>query len=173
MNTNIRFVNYECGKGTKSYIESRIEKFEKFFLEDTNVSVNVSGTRDFITIEITVSLKNNFLRVEVVDKDINAAIDMAIDKLDLRLKKYKDRIKESLNDSIRHEMIEEDKALEENLKIVKSKKFAIKPMLEEEASLQMDLLGHMFYVFLNAKTEEVNVIYKRKDGNYGLIEPEF
>ena len=92
--------------------------------------------------------------------------------MEAQIKKNKEKLKRKLTDSIRYDESEED-VEQEDLKIVKSKKFAIKPMSAEEAALQMELLGHMFFVFLNADDEAVNVIYKRKDGQYGLIEPEF
>jgi putative sigma-54 modulation protein len=107
-----------------------------------------------------------------------ASIDMVIDVLEEQVRRYKTRLKKRLYDgAIKTEYFEkinkQDVEEEGEFKVVRSKKFAIKPMVVEEAILQMNLLGHQFFVFTNAENEETNVVYKRKDGNYGLIEPEY
>lgn len=172
MKCDIYFKNYAKDEKVKDYIEKRVQKLEKYFPRDYQANIVISELRGLTTTEITLHVASTYLRVETTDKDVRTAFDKAIDKMEIQLKKFKNKLQSRLNDSIRYEMEEEIVEEEEN-KIVRSKKFGVKPMSPEEASLQMELLGHMFFVFLNADTEVINVIYKRKDGQYGLIEPEF
>lgn len=173
MRTDIKFKNYNGDYPLlEREIEKKLEKLGKYFPNDPIANIIISELRGLVTTEITVSVEGMFIRVEVADREVRNSIDKAIEKLEAQIKKNKEKLKNKLTDSIRYD---EDDDLEEKeeLKIVKSKRFAIKPMSAEEAALQMELLGHMFFVYLDATTENVNVIYKRKDGNYGLIEPEF
>ena len=173
MRTDIKFKNYNVEYALlEKELEKKLSKLDKYFPKDPKANIMISEIRGLVTTEITVTVDSTFLRVEVSDRDVRNAADKAIEKLEAQIKKNKEKLKRKLTDSIRYDESEED-VEQEDLKIVKSKKFAIKPMSAEEASLQMELLGHMFFVFLNADDEAVNVIYKRKDGQYGLIEPEF
>ena len=173
MKTDIKFKNYN---GDYSFlteeIEKKLTKLDKYFPGNPESNAIIREVRGVVSVEITVSVDGTFIRVEVEDKDVRNAIDKACNKLEIQIKKHKDKLKRKLTDSIRYEEEEEYEDSPE-IKIVKSKKFAIKPMSAEEAGLQMDLLGHQFFVFLNADTDDVNVVYKRKDGQFGLIEPEF
>ncbi|EDS73352.1 HPF/RaiA family ribosome-associated protein [Anaerofustis stercorihominis] len=173
MRTDIKFKNYNGDYALlEKELEKKLSKLDKYFPKDPKANIMISEIRGLVTTEITVTVDSTFLRVEVSDRDVRNAADKAIEKLEAQIKKNKEKLKRKLTDSIRYDESEED-VEQEDLKIVKSKKFAIKPMSAEEAALQMELLGHMFFVFLNADDEAVNVIYKRKDGQYGLIEPEF
>ena len=173
MRTDIKFKNYNGDYALlEKELEKKLSKLDKYFPKDPKANIMISEIRGLVTTEITVTVDSTFLRVEVSDRDVRNAADKAIEKLEAQIKKNKEKLKRKLTDSIRYDESEEDLE-QEDLKIVKSKKFAIKPMSAEEAALQMELLGHMFFVFLNADDEAVNVIYKRKDGQYGLIEPEF
>jgi len=173
MRTDIKFKNYNGDYALlEKEIEKKLSRLDKYFPKDPKANIMISEVRGLVTSEITVSVDGTFLRVEVSDRDVRNGADKAIEKLEVQIKKNKEKLKKKLTDSIRYDEDEEDLE-QEDLKIVKSKKFAIKPMSVEEAALQMELLGHMFFVFLNAQTEAVNVIYKRKDGQHGLIEPEF
>ncbi len=173
MRTDIKFKNYN---GDYALIEKeaqkKLDRLSKYFPTDPKASIMISEIRGLVTTEITLTVDSTFLRVEISDRDVRNSIDKAIEKLEAQIKKNKDKLKKKLTDSIRYEE-EEEEIEQDDSKIVRSKKFAIKPMLPEEAALQMDLLDHVFFVFLNATTDSVNVIYKRKDGQYGLIEPEF
>lgn len=173
MRTDIKFKNYNGDYALiEKEAEKKLDRLSKYFPKDPKASIMISEVRGLVTTEITLTVDSTFLRVEVSDRDVRNGIDKAIEKLEAQIKKNKDKLKKKLTDSIRYE--EEDEEIEQdNSKIVRSKKFAIKPMLPEEAALQMELLDHVFFVFLNATTDSVNVIYKRKDGQYGLIEPEF
>ena len=173
MRTDIKFKNYNGDYALiEKEAEKKLDRLSKYFPKDPKASIMISEVRGLVTTEITLTFDSTFLRVEVSDRDVRNGIDKAIEKLEAQIKKNKDKLKKKLTDSIRYEE-EEDEIEQDNSKIVRSKKFAIKPMLPEEAALQMELLDHVFFVFLNATTDSVNVIYKRKDGQYGLIEPEF
>ncbi len=173
MRTDIKFKNYNGDYALiEEEAEKKLDRLSKYFPKDPKASIMISEVRGLVTTEITLTVDSTFLRVEVSDRDVRNGIDKAIEKLEAQIKKNKDKLKKKLTDSIRYEE-EEDEIEQDNSKIVRSKKFAIKPMLPEEAALQMELLDHVFFVFLNATTDSVNVIYKRKDGQYGLIEPEF
>lgn len=160
----------------KEYVEKRIGKFEKYFqggLREAIVTLVVE--RELHRVEVTIPLNGYILRGEEETTDMYTSIDNVVEKLESQVRKYKTRInKQVKNLSVLDLVPNNTTAKEEQAepKIVRTKRFAVKPMAEEEAILQMELLGHSFFVFLNAETEEVNVIYKRKDGNYGLIEPE-
>lgn len=173
MRTDIKFKNYNGDYALiEKEAEKKLDRLSKYFPKDPEASIMISEVRGLVTTEITLTVDSTFLRVEVSDRDVRNGIDKAIEKLEAQIKKNKDKLKKKLTDSIRYEE-EEEEIEQDNSKIVRSKKFAIKPMLPEEAALQMELLDHVFFVFLNATTDSVNVIYKRKDGQYGLIESEF
>ena len=143
--------NLEVTEGLKQAVHDKFSKLEKFFTPETEVQVTLSVQKDNQIVEATIPMKGTILRVEPNSTDMYVSIDMAVDLLERMIRKYKTKIS----------------------KYGKSKKFAIKPMDVEEACVQMELLGHNFFVFRNAETFEVNVVYKRKDKTYGLIEPEF
>ena len=150
----------------------RLDKFFFFFLE---AKVVLGVEKKIHKVEVTIPFNGRIVRVEEFSDDMYNALDEAVESLEQQIRKYKSKLqnKRQSNDSIKFENIEPlDDEDEEEFKVVKTKRFAIKPMNIEEAILQMDLLKHNFFVFLNADTEEVNVVYKRKDENYGLIEPE-
>ena len=157
------------------YIEEKLKKLEKYLKNSENVRANVivKVKNHNQTIEITIPLKSFILRSEETKDDFYAAVDKAVDKLERQISKNKTKLM-SKQDKNNYEFdfpsIEEEKT-EEN-KIVKRKKIEVKPMNEEEAILQMELLGHEFYMYKDADTDAFAVVYKRKDGNYGLIETE-
>ena len=162
--------NLEVTEGLKQAVHDKFSKLEKFFTPETEVQVTLSVQKDNQIVEATIPMKGTILRVEPNSTDMYVSIDMAVDLLERMIRKYKYGKGElKFND----EFMEEDVDNHETVTITKSKKFAIKPMDVEEACVQMELLGHNFFVFRNAETFEVNVVYKRKDKTYGLIEPEF
>lgn len=170
--------NIEVTEGIKSAVEDKLSKLEKYFVQETRVDVTLSVNKNEQKVEVTIPVKGNIIRAEEVSDDMYASIDMVEETIERQLVKYKnklvDRKKVSKEDFtpafIESDYDEED---EDAIKIVRSKRFGIKPMDPEEACIQMELLGHNFFVFLNAETDEVNVVYKRKGNTYGLIEPEF
>lgn len=158
----------------REQVERKLEKFDKYFRDDVEAHATFSVQKGNHIVEVMIPLKNDTIfRAEARTDDMYNSIDEAIDKISKQMKKHKTKIEKRFhaNDSIRFENIPvEDKKMEDAI-IVKTKRFGIKPMHPEEAVLQMDLLGHDFFVFLNGETDEVNVVYRRKDGDYGLIEP--
>ncbi|HHV59725.1 MAG TPA: ribosome-associated translation inhibitor RaiA [Clostridiaceae bacterium] len=179
MKINISGRNFEVTEALKERIEKKLGKLSKFFKPDADAQVRMSVQRNRHILEVTIYFNGAVLRAEESGDDMYACIDKVVDILERQLGKYKTRLAKSLHkNAFKFENAlkdEADKLQEEvtDFKIVKTKKFAIKPMAVEEAILQMNLLGHSFFVFSNAQTNEVNVVYKRKDGDYGLIEPEF
>ncbi len=171
--------NMDVTNALKEHAKKRLGKLDRYFSKPPQANVTMSVVKDTHIVEVTMFLNGGIiLRAEEGTGDMYASVDSVQDKLERQVKKYKTRINRKLRQS-GHKVLDpesfvsEEDEDEEYPKIVRTKRFAIKPMSPEEAVMQMDLLGHGFYVFMNADTEEVNVVYKRKDGNYGQIEPEF
>lgn len=156
----------------KSSVISKLERLEKYFTSDVPVKATVSKERNKSKIEVTIPMKGGaVIRAEASNYDFYSAIDEVVSKLGKQLRKHKTRLMSKGNETIRFENIEEIRPQNiEEEKIVRRKKFDFVPMTEDEAILQMELLDHNFFVFTNTSTGDVNVIYKRQDGNYGLIE---
>jgi len=168
--------NIELTNALKSIVEKKLSKLEKYFGENVSATATLSVERNFHKIEVLIPFNNVMLRAEEKNSDMYSAIDLVIDKLEGQIRKQKTKLqRRNYEDSLRFQNISsyEDDSAEEEPKIVKTKRFAMKPMSEEEAVLQMELLGHDFYVYKNSHTNQVNVLYKRNDGDYGLIEQEF
>ncbi len=167
--------NMEVTQALKQAINSKFGKLDKFFKPDTEVQVTLSVQKGNQTVEATIPMKGNILRAEQTSGDMYASIDMTVDVLERMVRKYKTKLTSHSKGTTEftEEFLDEDVDGNEPITITRSKKFAIKPMDPEEACIQMELLGHSFYVFRNAETFEVNVVYKRKGRTYGLIEPEF
>lgn len=173
----LRGKNINITEPLKEYVEKRIGKLDKYFEQETEAQVCLSVVKDDNIIEVTILLNGMILRGEESTPDMYASIDQVIDKLEKQIEKYKNKINRNQRMKVSRDLkvepeIYKDEEEEEEPQIVRVKRFAMKPMAVEEAILQMNLLGHDFFVFFDAETEDVNVIYRRKDGNYGLIEPE-
>jgi putative sigma-54 modulation protein len=166
--------NIEVTPGLKEAVEEKIGKLEKYFNPDTEAHVTLSVEKDRQKIEVTIPVKGNIIRSEQVSNDMYVSIDLVEEIIERQLKKYKNKIvdKHQAGGDFSQLFIENDYTEDEEIKIVRTKKFDIKPMYPEDACIQMELLGHAFYVFINAETDQVNVVYKRKGDTYGLIEPE-
>ena len=164
--------NINVTEGLKSAVEDKIGKLEKYFSPETEVHVTLSVEKERQKIEVTIPVKGSIIRSEQVSNDMYVSIDLVEEIIERQLKKYKTRItdRKQAAESFRKEYLENDYMDEEEIKIVRTKKFDIKPMYPEDACVQMELLGHSFFVFVNAETDEVSVVYKRKGGTYGLIE---
>ena len=167
--------NINVTPGIRRAVEEKIGKLDRYFNPDTEVIVTLSVQKDKQKIEVTIPVKGNIIRAEESSSDMYVSIDLVEEVIERQLKKYKNKIidKKQSAQSFSDFFINEEAEDEEEIQIVKTKRFGIKPMDPEEACVQMELLNHNFYVFLNAETEEVNVVYKRKGHSYGLIEPEF
>ncbi|HLR64685.1 MAG TPA: ribosome-associated translation inhibitor RaiA [Pseudogracilibacillus sp.] len=181
MNYIIRGENIEVTQAIKDYVETKIDKLNRYFdtTPSSDVHVNLSVYNNEQQIEVTIPMTDLVLRAEEQHDDLYAAIDLVVDKLERQIRKYKTKINRKfrqkgaakyifaeLENEKRKEAEEEDQ-----IEIVRTKRFNLKPMDSEEAILQMDMLGHTFFVFTNAETNDTNVVYRRRDGKYGLIEP--
>ncbi len=166
--------NIDVTPGLKSAVEDKIGKLEKYFTPDTEVHVTLSVEKDRQKIEVTIPVKGTVIRSEQISSDMYVSIDLVEEIIERQLKKYKNKLIERQQGShyLKPEFIEKDYAEDDEIKIVRTKKFDIKPMYAEDACIQMELTGHNFFVFCNAETDQVNVVYKRKGNTYGLIEPE-
>lgn len=177
--TSMRFTingkNIEVTQSLRSAVESKIGKLERYFTQDTEAHVMLSVEKGRQKIEVTIPVKGGIIRAEEANEDLYTAIDRVEDVIERQLKKYKTKLtdKRQAGGSLEPAFLEDVDTEEEEIKIVKTKKFDIKPMYAEDACVQMELLGHSFYVFINAETDQVNVVYKRKGDTYGLIEPEY
>ena len=173
MKYKIRGEKVEITDSIRNYIEEKIDKLKKYFSQDDdlNVSVVIKVRGKEQKIEITIPTVRFTLRSEESHSDLYAAIDLTVDKLERQIRKNKTKINSKIKKNLiqNFELDLEDK-FEEDEEIIKRKKIEMKPMDEEEAMLQMDMLGHEFFVFKNTDTDTVCVMYKRKDGNYGILE---
>lgn len=186
---NIKGDNVEVTPAVREYIEKKVDKIERYFPEGTNATamINLKALNHSQTkVEITIPMKNLVLRAEERHDELYAAVDLIIGKLERQIRKYKTKINRKFRDregmgmafaaaeqvtqtsnDAENSYTDED---DEDLTIVRTKQFELKPMDEEEAVLQMNMLGHTFFVFTDAESNETNIVYKRKDGTYGLIE---
>ena len=168
--------NIDVTPGLKAAVEDKIGKLEKYFTPETEVHATLSVEKERQKIEVTIPVKGTIIRSEQVSNDMYVSIDLAAEVIERQLKKYRTKFRADQQAgaaSLRTDFIENGYEEEDDeVRIVRTKKFDIKPMYAEDACVQMELLGHDFFVFCNAETDEVNVVYKRKGNTYGLIEPE-
>ena len=168
--------NIELTAGIKEAVEEKLSKLEKYFKPDTDVNVTLSVEKERQKIEVTIPTKGHTIRAEEVSNDMYVSIDLVEETLERQLIKYRTKIiskKMNAAANFKAEYLEDKyEEEEEEIKIVRSKRYDLKPMYPEDACIQMELLGHDFFVFVNAETDEVNVVYKRKSNTYGIIEPE-
>jgi len=167
--------NIEVTDGLKSAIRDKLGKLERYFTPDTEIIVTLSVEKERQKIEVTIPVKGNIIRSEQVSNDMYVSIDLVEEVIERQLRKYKYKIvyKNHESSNFRKEFIEKESDPLDEVRIIRTKHFGMKPMYPEDACVQIELLGHSFFVFCNAETEEVNVVYKRKGGTYGLIEPEY
>lgn len=175
MNLVISGKNLDITEGLRTAVEEKIGKLERYFNDSTEVHVTLSAEKLRQKIEVTIPMKGSIIRAEESSSDMYVSIDLVEEVIERQLRKYKNKLIDQKQAAahLNQSFIDEDASEDEEIKVVRAKKFAMKPMDVEEACVQMELLGHSFFVFRNAETFEVNVVYKRKDKTYGLIEPEF
>lgn len=177
MRINISGKNIELTEGLKAAVEDKLSKLDKYFTDDTIANVTLSVEKDRQKIEVTIPVKGSIIRSEQVSNDMYVSIDLVEEVIERQLKKYRHKLiskQQEAGDVFQEDFIGSDSEDDDNeIKIIRSKRFGIKPMYPEDACVQMELLGHDFFVFRNAQTDEVNVVYKRRGNTYGLIEPEF
>ncbi len=174
MKIQVRGKNIPVTDALREYTEKRVKKLNRFLDGFREAQVVLSVQRDNHTVEVTTFIDSGMiLRGEETTDDMYASVDLVVDKLEKQIERYKGRLikrNRVASNASSQEGYKEDK---DEPKVVRTKRFAVKPMSADEAILQMNLLGHSFFVFRNADTEEVNVLYLRNDGDYGLIEPDY
>ncbi len=167
--------NINMTPGLKSAVEEKLGKLDKYFTPETEANVTLSVEKDRQKIEVTIPIKGSVIRAEQVSEDMYASIDLAQEIIERQMRKHKTRLVNKYRSAgaLTPAYIEEEPEETAEIKIVRTKRFAIKPMDPEEACLEMELTGHNFFVFRDSETDEVCVVYKRKGNTYGLIEPEY
>ena len=168
--------NIDVTPGLRKSIEQKLGKLERYFTPTTEIIVTLSVEKERQKIEVTIPVKGTIIRSEQVSDDMYVSIDLVEEVIERQLRKYKNKIidKHQAGGNFQPDFMDSgDDIDDDEIKIIRTKRFGIKPMFPEDACVQMELLGHTFFVFKNAETDEVNVVYKRKNGTYGLIEPEF
>ncbi len=167
--------NIDVTEGLRTAVEEKMGKLERYFTKDTEIHVTLSVEKERQKIEVTIPVKGNIIRSEQTSTDMYVSIDLVEEVIERQLRKYKNKLVDAKqgSGSFNQEFLDNDYDIEDEVNIIRTKKFGVKPMFPEDACVQMELLGHNFYMFKNAETDEVNVVYKRKGNTYGLIEPEF
>ena len=163
----------------KEMVEKKLSKVKKFFEPEVEAKATLSVQKNKQKIEITIPFNGILLRAEEETEDMYKSIDLVVSKLERQIRKQRTKLSRKNHESLRFAKLDEvalessNEFEEENGKVVKVKKFGVKPMSVEEAVLQMELIGHNFFVFQDSDENKINVIYKRKDGDYGLLEPDY
>ena len=168
--------NLEVSEGLKNSVIDKLGRLERYFTPDTEVNVTMSIEKERQKIEVTIPVKGHIIRSEQVSNDMYVSIDLVEEVIERQLKKYRTKLVTKQQNAaavFKQDFLDEKSEDDEEIKIIRTKKFDMKPMYPEDACVEMELLGHDFYVFINAETEDVNVVYKRKGNTYGLIEPEY
>lgn len=173
MKVNITGRKLDITAGIRGYTEKKLTKLDKFFDDAAEAQVTLSLEKGRQIAELTIFYSGYVYRAEDTSEDLYASIDRTIDLIERQIRKNKTKLEKKLREGAFTAKLEElPEEEEKEFIIVKSKKHAIKPMSPQEAILQMNLLGHTFFVFHNDETDKTDIVYKRKDGNYGLIEAE-
>ncbi len=185
MNIIVTGHGMKVGDQLRTVIEKRLSKFERFLGPDADATVKVRPEGDLKRVEVTMKVKNRYFRSETESQDVLTALDDGVDALESQFRKHKTRLEKRVHDYAYLMESMKDQAIasatghelpmdaDTEINIVRRKHFDLAPMDAEEACLQMDMLGHGFLLFLNADTGKVALVYKRRDGDYGLIEPEY
>lgn len=172
------------GKGIKigtrleAKIADKVSKFDKYFGDEGTLNIRIRPEGNGMNVEVTMNLDNKIYRAEARDEDILVAVDKTVDKLESQIRRHKTKFLKKKKEypqiaTYLEEETDFDYEFDEDLKISKRKSFTLRPMSSEDAILQMEMLGHNFLVYLDSQTNTVCVVYKRKDGDYGLLEPEY
>lgn len=174
MNFIISGKNIDVTDGLKNAVQDKLGKLERYFTPETEIIVTLSVEKERQKIEVTIPVKGSIIRSEQVSNDMYVSIDLVEEVIERQLRRYKNKLvdKQQESSNFQKTFIEDD-IEDEEVTISRSKKYDVKPMYPEDACVQMELLGHSFYVFINAETDQVNVVYKRKGNTYGIIEPEY
>lgn len=181
MNFSIRGDRIEVTEALREYVEKKLGRLERYFEAPptSDVNVKLSVIREKQNVEVTIPLTGVLLRAEERSDDMYASIDLVVDKLERQIRKYKTKVNRKVRQDSGYKNLFKDDVVtpvhlleeEDEYEVVRTKRFTLKPMDVEEAILQMNMVGHTFFVFANSDSSQVNVVYKRADGKYGLIEP--
>jgi len=176
LQVQVRGRNVEVTGALKEYVDKRVGKLVRYLDGISEAQVTLAVEKGSHCVEVTIPVNGMILRGEETTHDMYASVDLVVEKLEKQIRKYKGKLLKRLGKAAGEYSKEttslDEQLNEDGLRIVRNKRFNIKPMSLDEAIMQMNLLSHNFFVFTNAETEQVNVLYRRKDGNYGLIEPE-
>lgn len=178
MNITVRGKNIEVTPALRDYVEKRVSKVTKYFSEVGSINASLRVEKNKHYVEVTVPVEGIFLRAEEVTDDMYTSIDLVIDKIERQIRKHKTKLMKRFRSggpshtSFKSELIPEESITDEEYKIIRTKRFSAKPMTVEEAVMQMNLLNHDFFVYYDADDKAVSVVYKRADGDYGLLLPE-
>lgn len=179
MKISISGKNIEVSDYLRDLINKKVSKLDKYFNEDTEAHVTLSVEKNRHIVEVTIPFPGGIIRGEETSGDMYASIDNVLAKLEKQIVRHRTKLEKNLRAGafkaptpVYSDSFDQDDLDEEQHKVVKIKHFDIKPMTVDEAMLQLEMLGHSFYMFANGDSGQINVLYKRKDGNYGLIEPE-
>lgn len=166
--------NIDVTPGLRTAITEKLGKLERYFTPETEVHVTLQVEKERQKIEVTIPIKGTIIRSEQVSSDMYVSIDLVEEVIERQIRRYRKKLvdQHQAASNFKKEFIDEVDVDDEEVRIERVKQFDMKPMYPEDACIQMDLLGHSFYVFRNAETEEMNVVYKRRNGAFGLIEPE-
>lgn len=175
MNINISGKGIDLTPSIKEIVEKKLSKLDKYFTKEVDCNVKISTQKDMQKIEVTIPMKNNTVRAEHQSTDLYQSIDLVVDILERQISKYKTKIQRKRQSNVGlfdgFNFTDDSSNEETEINIVKTKTFDMKPMTPEEACLQMELVGHNFFVFSNADSEKICVVYKRGLDSYGLIIP--
>ena len=166
--------NIELTPALKDMVEKKISKLDKYFEGNVEAKATLTVQKNRHKVEVVIPFNGVLLRAEEITDDMYKSIDRVEEKLERQIRKQKTKLSKRINNQLKFSEIATDNFDEDyEGELVKTKKFAVKPMNVDEAILQMELIGHNFFVYKDADTNNVSVLYKRKDGNYGLLEPEY
>ncbi len=166
--------NMQLTEALKEAVEKTFSRLDRFFVEDTPVNVTLSVEKERQKVEATIFVKGNVIRAEQTSNDMYVSIDVVEEIIERQVKKYRQKLidRHQAAGMFNDNFMEADVPDDSEIQIVRTKRIGLKPMYPEDACIQMELLGHDFFVFRNADTDEVNVVYKRRGNTYGMIEPE-
>lgn len=177
MSVNVKGKNLEVTQALREYVEKRVARITKYFSDVRDITAVLKVEKNLHIVEITVNANSVLLRAEERTGDMYEAIDLVVEKIERQIRKYKTKLSKRFRETsnFKSELIVQaavgPEDIKEEFKIVRSKRFFVKPMSAEEAIMQMNLLNHSFYIYLDDKDNELNIVYKRQSGDYGLIEP--
>lgn len=168
----------KIGQRLEDKIIGKMNKFDKYFGDEGSFNVRIRPEGSLMVVEVTLKLNDKILRAEARDEEILTAVDKTVDKLESQIRRQKTKFLKKKKEypqivSYLEEETDFDYEVDRENKIIRKKTFTLRPMTSDDAILQMEMLGHNFLVYLDSDTDSVCVVYRRKDGNYGLLEPEY